>query len=69
MANVLKRPVTVIDPNSAEADALLETFLSRFNVDATLNVAGPRESEVPGLYQAVTELLNNNLRFFTPTLL
>jgi hypothetical protein len=66
MANVLKRPITVVDPSSVEAGVLLETFLSRLSVDATLNVAGPRESEAPGLYQAVTDLLNNNLRFFTP---
>jgi hypothetical protein len=66
MANVLKRPITVIDPSSAEAGALLETFLSRLSLDATLNVAGPRESDVPGLYQAVTDVLSNNVKFFTP---
>jgi hypothetical protein len=69
MANVLKRPVAVIDPSSAEADELFETFLNRLSSEVTLNVAGPRESEVPGLYRAVTDLLNKNLRFFTPSLL
>jgi hypothetical protein len=66
MANVLKRPVAVIDPSSADADAQFETFLARLSLAVTLNVAGPRESEAPGLYRSVTDLLNNNLRFFTP---
>jgi hypothetical protein len=66
MANVLKRPIAVIDPSSAEADALFETFLNRLSAEVTLNVAGPRESEVPGLYRSVTDLLNSNVRFFTP---
>jgi hypothetical protein len=66
MANVLKRPIAVIDPSSAEADALFETFLRRLSLEVTLNAAGPRESEAPGLYQAVSDFLNNNLRFFTP---
>jgi hypothetical protein len=66
MANVLKRPIAVIDPSSAGADALFETFLIRLSPEVTLNVAGPRESEVPGLYLSVTGFLNNNLRFFTP---
>jgi hypothetical protein len=30
----------------------------------TLNVAGPRESEVPGLYLSVLELLQRNASFF-----
>jgi hypothetical protein len=65
MAGVLKRPITVIDPRSPDADALLETFLSGLVANATLNVAGPRESEVPGLYQAVTDLLSNKVNLFT----
>jgi Circularly permutated YpsA SLOG family len=66
MANVLKRPIAVIDPSSAEADALFDAFISRLGPEVTLNVAGPRESEVPGLYQAVVDLLNSNLRLFGP---
>jgi hypothetical protein len=67
MANVLKRPIAVIDPSSAEGDALFETFLNRLSPKMTLNVAGPRESEVPGLYRSVTDFLNKNLRFFRPS--
>jgi Circularly permutated YpsA SLOG family len=66
MANVLKRPIAVIDPSSPDADALFDAFLRRIGPEVTLNVAGPRESEVPGLYEAVTDLLDNNLKFFTP---
>jgi hypothetical protein len=64
MANVLKRPIIVIDPRSESADASLHEFFENFEPAATLNVAGPRESEVPSLYRAVTALLNRNLRFF-----
>jgi hypothetical protein len=64
MANVLKRPFIVIDPSSDDADALLSEFFERLDWAATLNIAGPRESEVPSLYRSVTDLLNRNLSFF-----
>jgi hypothetical protein len=64
MANVLKRPFIVIDPSTDDADTLLKGFFERLGREATLNVAGPRESEVPSLYRAVTNLLNRNLSFF-----
>jgi hypothetical protein len=64
MANVLKRPFVVIDPGSPDADASLHDFFDRLDREATLNVAGPRESEVPSLYRAVMDLLDRNLRFF-----
>jgi hypothetical protein len=64
MANVLKRPIIVIDPSSLEADTSLHGFFERLDSGATLNVAGPRESEVPSLYRAVTDLLNRNVRYF-----
>jgi Circularly permutated YpsA SLOG family len=67
MANVLKRPVIVIDPRSVDADAALQGFFEALITGATLNVAGPRESEVPSLYGAVTDLLNRNVRFFVAT--
>jgi hypothetical protein len=68
MANVLKRPIIVIDPSSIDADASLHDFFERLDREATLNVAGPRESEVPSLYRAVTDLLNRNLSFFVASL-
>ena len=64
MASVLKRPFVVIDPRSVDADASLHDFFDRLDPEVTLNVAGPRESEVPSLYRAVLDLLNRNLRFF-----
>ena len=68
MANVLKRPIIVIDPSSVDADALLRDFFECLALEATWNVAGPRESEVPSLYRAVTDLLNRNLSFFVASL-
>jgi Circularly permutated YpsA SLOG family len=64
MANVLKRPFVVIDPSSDDADQSLHEFFERLEPEATLNVAGPRESEVPSLYRSVTELLKRNLAYF-----
>jgi hypothetical protein len=66
MANVLKRPIVVIDPSTVDADTLLSDFFERLGREATLNIAGPRESEVPSLYRSVTDLLNRNLSFFVP---
>jgi hypothetical protein len=68
MANILKRPIIVIDPSAVEADASLQDFFERLDLGATLNVAGPRESEVPSLYRVVSDLLNRNLRFFVASL-
>jgi len=69
MANVLKRPFIVIDPSSVGADASLHVFFEGLEAEATLNVAGPRESEVPSLYRAVTDLLNRNLNYFVASLI
>lgn len=67
MANVLKRPIVVIDPLGEDADALFAEFFGRLGTAVTLNVAGPRESEVPGLYRSVLAFLQKNARFFAPT--
>jgi Circularly permutated YpsA SLOG family len=64
MASVLKRPIIVIDPSFLDADASLQSFFARLDPEATLNVAGPRESEVPSLYRDVIDLLNRNLSYF-----
>ncbi len=64
IANVLKRPVAVLDPRSPDALERLAEFLSRQRTGAVLNVAGPRESEAPGLYQAVLSVLNGSLEYF-----
>jgi hypothetical protein len=38
--------------------AVVRAWLERLPVGLTLNVAGPRESKAPGIYGAVTELLD-----------
>jgi hypothetical protein len=67
IANVLKRPVVVLDPHSPEAIDRLAGFLSGLRAGAILNVAGPRESEAPGLYRAVRSLLNEVESYFVTT--
>jgi len=64
IATVLKRPVVVLDPHSPEAPERLAEFLAVRSSGTILNVAGPRESESPGLYQAVRSLLNGALGYF-----
>lgn len=64
IAGVLRRPTAVIDPMSSLAGKLLDEFLAEFRNQTTLNVAGPRESEAPGLYAAVTSLLRGALPYF-----
>jgi hypothetical protein len=64
IATVLKRPVLVLDPYSPDVLERLEKFFSRFTAVTVLNVAGSRESEAPGLYQAVRSVLNGVLGYF-----
>ena len=64
MANVLKRPSTVIDPYGSDADALFQQFLDALSSEVTLNVAGPRESGAPGVYRAVSDVLIRNVERF-----
>jgi hypothetical protein len=47
-----ERPCFIIDYRSDDADAEIMTMLSRFKGERSLNVAGPRESEAPGAYDA-----------------
>lgn len=64
IASVLKRPTLVLDPHSLDALERLSVFFSDLKGDTVLNVAGPRESEAPGLYGAVKSLLEGTLEFF-----
>ncbi|MGA2123987.1 MAG: putative molybdenum carrier protein [Acidimicrobiales bacterium] len=64
IANVLKRPLLVLDPHSPQARENLAEFFSGLKAGTVLNVAGSRESEAPGLYKAVRSLLDATLRFF-----
>jgi hypothetical protein len=59
IARRMGRPFAVIDPvaglDAAVPGAL--TLLDRIPDDGTLNVAGPRESQSPGIYDATRTLL------------
>jgi hypothetical protein len=50
------KPVVVIDPWAPEAAETLAEFLRR-HAPAVLNVAGHRESQAPGIYRRVLDLL------------
>ncbi|HTT58571.1 MAG TPA: putative molybdenum carrier protein [Acidimicrobiales bacterium] len=64
IATVLKRPLLVLDPESADAERTLGEFLFARKAGTVLNVAGPRESEARGLYQVVRSLLDATVGFF-----
>ena len=60
-AERLDRPVLVIDPHDGNAAEHVQSWLAA-NAIQTLNIAGPRESERPGIYDLATALLNDFLR-------
>ena len=51
-------PLVSIDVRHRDAGRLLETFVTTLGVGCRLNVAGPRESEQPGVYGAVRRFLD-----------
>ena len=58
----LGRPLAVLDPaapGAALGDA--RELLAELDVDGRLNVAGPRESEAPGIYAQSVALLSSLL--------
>ena len=56
-----RKPVIVIDPWGAGAEAALREFL-RAHAPRILNVAGHRESQAPGIYRRVFDLMTVALR-------
>ena len=56
-----RKPVIVIDPWEAGAEAALREFL-RAHAPGVLNVAGHRESHAPGIYRRVFDLMTVALR-------
>jgi hypothetical protein len=58
------KPCLIIEPVDPEAAAKTLAWLERHDI-TTLNVAGPRESESPGIYNAAAALLLNVLSTFT----
>jgi hypothetical protein len=55
-AETLGRPCLVVDPASTDAPAMIRQWLGTHAI-ASLNVAGPRESQSPGIYDRVLTLL------------
>ena len=55
-ARALERPVCVVDPRERDAVARIRRWLADCGV-RVLNVAGPRESQAPGIYGQARSLL------------
>ena len=60
-ARRLGRPVYTFHAGSPEDVGMFRRWLQVYRV-RTLNVAGPRESEAPGIYQRAVEFLRGTLR-------
>ncbi len=58
----LGRPLRVVDLAQPHAAAQARALLDSLPSAATLNVAGPRESETPGVYERARRLLDQLLR-------
>jgi putative molybdenum carrier protein len=56
-AEALGIPLAVVDLAAPDRDAQLASFCARLKKGCSLNVAGPRESEDPGIYAAATSFL------------
>ena len=61
-ARALGRPCLVIDPTALNAAEAAEEFSRRLPPESILNVAGPRESEAPGLHASALRLLEGLFR-------
>lgn len=60
-ARDLGRPLLVVDPRDPRAAGAVRRFLSGLPAGAAVNVAGPRESECPGIGAAARSLLDRAL--------
>lgn len=56
-AQALGVPLAIVDLAARDRDAQLASFVAGLPRACTLNVAGPRESERPGIYAEVTSFL------------
>ena len=56
----LGKPVFVVDLRNEPAPDVSDSWLAEHNI-RTLNVAGPRESQQPGIYNRVTKFLTHLL--------
>jgi hypothetical protein len=60
IASEMERPLLVV-PGAPGDGAAIRDFVAGLEDELTLNVAGPRESEAPGAYEAATALLSQVL--------
>lgn len=60
LAEQLEKPYLIADVDSPPTIAEIEAWLSRYDIK-TLNVAGPRESKRPGIYEQAALLLKQAL--------
>ena len=59
LANSLNKPLLILNIRSEAVVnvAQMEVFLTQFDCDIALNVAGSRESSIPGIYEAAKRVL------------
>ena len=58
VAAEMGRPFAVVDLEDPAAAGAIDALVAGLEGDATLNVAGPRESEAPGILAGARELLD-----------
>lgn len=63
-AKQCSKPLGEVDPTSSSAREQLRDFLAQLGSGLALNIAGPRETECPGLYEACRRLLDTNSDLF-----
>ena len=64
LANALRRPHQLVDLDTSTSAAQIADWVRQLDVQV-LNVAGPRESEVPGIYGRALELVATLLRLLS----
>ena len=57
LARELGRPHAIVETADPEAAGAIEELLAPLEGDVTLNIAGPRESEAPGIYIEAGDVL------------
>ena len=65
-AREINKPLLVAQVDKAESGDEIKSWLHKYDDVTSLNVAGPRESQVPGIYVLSCHLLEAVLRSFPP---
>jgi hypothetical protein len=66
LARELGRPLLILAADDPAAAERIGRFMGGIGPDGTLNVAGPRESQAPGIYDACRRLLEAALDGVSP---